>query len=150
MQCAVVEFAQNVLGLPSSSSREHDDKTHDPVIDLMAEQKKVEEKGGTMRLGAYPCIIKEGSFAHKAYGKTEISERHRHRYEFNNAYKEDFEKAGMKASGINPETGLVEIVEISDHPYFIGVQFHPEYKSTVTNPHPLFIEFVRVALENSK
>ena len=150
MQCAVVEFAQNVLGLPSSSSREHDDKTHDPVIDLMAEQKKVEEKGGTMRLGAYPCIIKEGSFAHKAYGKTEISERHRHRYEFNNAYKEDFEKAGMKASGINPETGLVEIVEISDHPYFIGVQFHPEYKSTVTNPHPLFIEFVKVALENSK
>jgi len=150
MQCAVVEFAQNVLGLPYSSSREHDDKTHDPVIDLMAEQKKVEEKGGTMRLGAYPCIIKEGSFAHKAYGKTEISERHRHRYEFNNAYKEDFEKAGMKASGINPETGLVEIVEISDHPYFIGVQFHPEYKSTVTNPHPLFIEFVRVALENSK
>jgi CTP synthase len=149
MQCAVVEFAQNVLGLSSSSSREHDDKVQNPVIDLMSDQKKVKEKGGTMRLGAYPCAIEEGSFAHKAYGKTEISERHRHRYEFNNAYKEIFEKSGMKASGINPETGLVEIVEISDHPYFIGVQFHPEYKSTVTNPHPLFIEFVRVALENS-
>ena len=148
MQCAVVEFAQNVIGL-ACSSIEHDSKTNNPVIDLMADQKKVKEKGGTMRLGAYPCVIEEGSFAHKAYGKTEISERHRHRYEFNNAYKDIFEKSGMKASGINPETGLVEIVEISDHPYFVGVQFHPEYKSTVTNPHPLFIEFVRVALENS-
>lgn len=148
MQVAVVEFAKNVLGL-ESSSREHDDRTKHPVIDLMAEQKQVQEKGGTMRLGAYPCTLKEGSFAHKAYGTTEISERHRHRYEFNSAYKEDFEKAGMMASGINPETGLVEVVEIPDHPYFVGVQFHPEYKSTVANPHPLFIEFVRVALENA-
>ena len=148
MQCAVVEFAQNVLGL-SSSSREHNDNTQHPVIDLMAEQKKVEDKGGTMRLGAYPCKIEEGSFAHKAYGETEISERHRHRYEFNSAYKEEFAQAGMKASGINPETGLVEIVEITDHPYFIGVQFHPEYKSTVAKPHPLFIEFVKATLENS-
>lgn len=148
MQCAVVEFAKNVLGL-ESSSREHDDRTQHPVIDLMAEQKKVKEKGGTMRLGAYPCVLEEGSFAHKAYGQTEISERHRHRYEFNSIYKDDFEKAGMKASGINPDTGLVEVVEIPDHPYFVGVQFHPEYKSTVANPHPLFIEFVRVALENA-
>jgi len=148
MQCAVVEFAQNVLGL-SSSSREIDDKTQHPVIDLMEEQKKIENKGGTMRLGAYSCKLEEGSFAHKAYGTTQISERHRHRYEFNSAYKEDFEKAGMKASGINPETGLVEVVEIPSHPYFIGVQFHPEYKSTVANPHPLFIEFIKASIENA-
>ena len=122
MQCAVVEFAQNVLGL-SSSSREIDDKTQHPVIDLMEEQKKIENKGGTMRLGAYSCKLEEGSFAHKAYGTTQISERHRHRYEFNSAYKEDFEKAGMKASGINPETGLVEVVEIPSHPYFIESNF---------------------------
>ena len=102
-----------------------------------------------MRLGAYSCKLEEGSFAHKAYGTTQISERHRHRYEFNSAYKEDFEKAGMKASGINPETGLVEVVEIPSHPYFIGVQFHPEYKSTVANPHPLFIEFIKASIENA-
>jgi CTP synthase len=147
MQCAVVEFAQNVLGL-SSSSREIDNETQHPVIDLMEEQKKVEDKGGTMRLGAYSCSLEEGSFAHKAYGSTQISERHRHRYEFNSAYKDTFEKAGMKASGINLDTGLVEIIEIPNHPYFIGVQFHPEYKSTVANPHPLFIEFVKAAIQN--
>ncbi len=147
MQCAVVEFAQNVLGL-SSSSREIDDKTQHAVIDLMEEQKKIENKGGTMRLGAYACTLEEGTFAHKAYGTTNISERHRHRYEFNSAYKDDFEKAGMKASGINPETGLVEVIEIPKHPFFIGVQFHPEYKSTVANPHPLFIEFVKAAIKN--
>jgi CTP synthase len=147
MQCAVVEFAQNVLGL-SSSSREIDNETQHPVIDLMEEQKKVEDKGGTMRLGAYSCNLEEGSFAHKAYGSTQISERHRHRYEFNSAYKDTFEKAGMKASGINLDTGLVEIIEIPNHPYFIGVQFHPEYKSTVANPHPLFIEFVKAAIQN--
>jgi CTP synthase len=101
-----------------------------------------------MRLGAYSCKLEEGSFAHKAYGSTQISERHRHRYEFNGAYKETFEKAGMIASGINRDTGLVEVVEIPNHPYFIGVQFHPEYKSTVANPHPLFIEFVKAAIEN--
>lgn len=149
MQCAVVEFAQNVLGL-KSSSREIDDRTQHPVIDLMEEQKKVTNYGGTMRLGAYPCEIKEGSFAHKAYGTTTISERHRHRYEFNSEYTEQFEKAGMVASGINPDTGLVEIVEIPEHPYFVGVQFHPEYKSTVANPHPLFVEFIKAALDNSK
>ena len=147
MQCAVVEFAQNVMGLESSSKEIKSDTKH-PVIDLMEEQKKIRNMGGTMRLGAYPCTLEEGSIAHQAYGATEISERHRHRYEFNNVYKDDFEKAGMKATGINTETGLVEVVEIKDHPYFIGVQFHPEYKSTVANPHPLFIGFVKAALEN--
>ena len=149
MQCAVVEFAQNVLGL-SSSSREIDDKTQHAVIDLMEEQKKIENKGGTMRLGAYDCTLEEGTFAHKAYGSTQISERHRHRYEFNSAYKEDFEKAGMKASGINPQTGLVEVIEIPNHPYFVGVQFHPEYKSTVAEPHPLFVGFVEACLKKNK
>lgn len=149
MQCAVVEFAQNVLGL-ASSSREIDDQTQHPVIDLMAEQKKVKDMGGTMRLGAYPCELKEGSLALKIYKDKLIKERHRHRYEFNSAYLDDFQNAGMIASGINPETGLVEIVEIIDHPYFIGVQFHPEYKSTVANPHPLFVEFVKASLKNSK
>ena len=147
MQCAVVEFAQNVMGLESSSKEINSDVKH-PVIDLMEEQKKIRNMGGTMRLGAYPCSLEEGSIAHQAYGTREISERHRHRYEFNNFYKDDFEKAGMKATGINSDTGLVEVVEIKNHPYFIGVQFHPEYKSTVANPHPLFIGFVKAALEN--
>ncbi len=149
MQCAVVEFAQNVLNL-ESSSREIDDQTKHPVIDLMEEQKKVTDKGGTMRLGAYPCVLQPNSIAAKVYGTIQISERHRHRYEFNSAYKAQFEAAGMVATGINPNSGLVEIVEITDHPYFVGVQFHPEYKSTVANPHPLFVGFVEAALENSK
>lgn len=147
MQCSVVEFATNQLGL-ESSSRETDDQTEHPVIDLMETQKEVTNKGGTMRLGAYPCEIKEGTKAHAAYGSTSIMERHRHRYEFNSDYLAQFEENGMIASGINPETGLVEIVEVKDHPWFVGVQFHPEYKSTVAKPHPLFVSFVKVALEN--
>lgn len=147
MQCAVVEFASNVLKL-ESSSRETDDKTKHPVIDLMEGQKKIKNKGGTMRLGAYPCSIKKGTKAFDVYNSENITERHRHRYEFNNDYLERFEKNGMIASGINPDTGLVEIVELKDHPWFVGVQFHPEYKSTVAKPHPLFVSFVKAVLEN--
>jgi len=143
MQCAVVEFARNVLGLEKAHSTEMSLKTPDPVIDLMENQKGVTEKGGTMRLGAYPCIIKAGTRTSEAYGTLEVTERHRHRYEFNNKYLNDFEKAGMISAGINPETSLVEIMEISSHKWFIGVQFHPEYNSTVLRPHPLFISFVR-------
>lgn len=143
MQCAVIEFARNVLGMTGAHSTEMDAATPYPVIDLLEGQKKVTHKGGTMRLGAYPCSLTEGSVAWSAYQKMTIYERHRHRYEFNNEYLGDFERAGMTATGINPEGGLVEIVEIKSHPYFIGVQFHPEYKSTVENPHPLFLGFVK-------
>ncbi|MEO5645443.1 MAG: CTP synthase [Bacteroidia bacterium] len=146
MQCAVIEFARNVLNMKGAHSTEMDPNTPYPVIDLLEAQKKVTHKGGTMRLGAYPCQLSEGSNAFSIYGKHTIYERHRHRYEFNNEYLADFEKAGMKATGINPEGGLVEIVEIIDHPWFIGVQFHPEYKSTVDNPHPLFVNFVKAAV----
>lgn len=118
-----------------------------PVIDLMEDQKQVTQKGGTMRLGAYACNLSKGSHAYKAYGKSQISERHRHRYEFNNSYKDTYEKAGMSLTGVNPETGLGEIVEIKNHPWFVGVQFHPELKSTVANPHPLFVRFIRAAME---
>jgi CTP synthase len=149
MQCAVIEFAQNVLGLKTASSKEMDSKTRYPVIDLMESQKGLKEMGGTMRLGAYKCDLKKGSFAYDAYKKNKISERHRHRYEFNNKYLEKFEKAGMIATGKNPDTDLVEIVEIPDHPWFVGAQFHPEYKSTVENPHPLFMSFVQAALKAS-
>lgn len=145
MQCAVVEFAQNVLGLEAASS-ETNPKTKNPVIHLMAHQKKITNKGGTMRLGAYPCKIKKGSLAFEVYQNTDITERHRHRYEFNNDYLKQFEKNGMVASGLNPDSGLVEMVEVKGHPWFIGVQFHPEYKSTVANPHPLFVGFVKAAL----
>jgi CTP synthase len=148
MQCAVVEFARNVLGLDGAASTEMNAKTPHPVIDMMEDQKQITTKGGTMRLGAYPCELRKGSRANHIYGKTLISERHRHRYEFNNLYKEAFEKAGMHATGINPDTGLVEIVEIKDHPWFVGVQFHPELKSTVMNPHPLFVRFVKAAMEH--
>jgi len=147
LQCAVVEFARNILGLEKAHSTEMALKTPDPVIDLMEDQKGVTEKGGTMRLGAYPCIVKEGTKTYKAYGITEISERHRHRYEFNNKYFEQFEKAGMIATGINPDTSLVEIMEISSHRWFVGVQFHPEYSSTVLKPHPLFVSFIKAAIE---
>lgn len=150
MQCAVIEFARNVMGLRDASSREMYENTPHAVIDLMNEQKKITRKGGTMRLGAYPCQLKEGSIAFEAYGKEIISERHRHRYEFNNEYLEDFNKHGMKATGLNPNSGLVEIVEIENHPHFIGAQFHPELKSTVANPHPLFISFVKAAIKYSK
>lgn len=148
MQCAVVEFARNVLGLKGAHSTEMEPKTKHPVIDMMAEQKKIKAKGGTMRLGEYPCNVTKGSKAYSAYGKLKIAERHRHRFEFNNAYLKSFEAAGMSASGINPDTGLVEIVEVKNHPWFVGVQFHPEYKSTVIKPHPLFVRFVKAALEN--
>lgn len=147
MQCAVVEFARNVLGLKEAASFEMNPETPDPVIALMESQKNLENMGGTMRLGAYPCEIKKGSKVFSAYGKIQISERHRHRYEFNNAYLSQFENAGMVATGINPETNLVEIVELKNHPYFVGVQFHPELKSTVLNPHPLFVRFVKAVLE---
>jgi CTP synthase len=150
MQCAVIEFARNVLGLKDANSTEMDPKTTNPVIDLLAAQKKITNKGGTMRLGSYPCNIKEGTKAWTTYKHKEINERHRHRYEFNNDYLADFEKAGMIASGINPEGNLVEIIEIKDHPWFLGVQFHPEYKSTVANPHPLFVNFVKAAIEIGK
>ena len=150
MQCAVIEFARNVLNIKKASSTEVEEKTKEPVIDLMEEQKKVTDMGGTMRLGAYPCQLQKGSRAHGVYGKLKISERHRHRYEFNNKYLKKMEAAGLKASGINPETGLVEVVELEHHPWFIGTQYHPELKSTVLNPHPLFLKFVEAALDNKK
>jgi CTP synthase len=143
MQCAVIEYARNVLGLDDADSAEMSRTTKNPVIDLMEEQKGVTEKGGTMRLGAYPCKIKKGSKVFEIYEEENIHERHRHRYEFNNLYLEKFEKSGMKPTGLNPDTGLVEIMEIPEHRWFIGVQFHPEYKSTVVNPHPLFVNFVK-------
>ena len=146
MQCAVIEFARHVLNLADANSSEMEQTTSHPVIDLMEEQKGVTAKGGTMRLGAYPCTLKKGSKAAAAYGKLNISERHRHRYEFNNDYLEQFEAAGMKAVGVNPDTNLVEVVEIENHPWFIGTQYHPEYKSTVLSPSPLFVAFVKAAL----
>ena len=148
MQCAVIEFARNVLSLPDAHSTEIKEYTPEPVIDLMGEQKSITNMGGTMRLGEYPCELAIGSKAQAAYhGTTEISERHRHRYEFNNAYLERFEAAGMKATGVNPEK-LVEIVEIPEHPYFVASQFHPEYASTVLNPHPLFVSFVEASVKH--
>jgi len=145
MQMAAIEFARNVLGLKDAHSTEMNPDTKEPVIDLMEEQKKVTSKGGTMRLGSYPCEIREGSLASKIYGASSISERHRHRWEFNNKYLELFEKAGMIASGKNPGTGLVEIIELPNHPFFVGVQYHPELKSTVENPQPIFVHFVKAA-----
>jgi len=147
---AVIEFSRNVLNLKDANSIEMDPRIEHPVINLMEEQKTVTEKGGTMRLGAWDCELIENSKVYDAYQSTNISERHRHRYEFNNAYKADIEKAGMIATGLNPETGLVEIVEIPSHPWFVGVQYHPEYKSTVLNPHPLFVDFIKAALKQSK
>jgi len=150
MQCAVIEFARNVLNLKDASSTEMNQKSKHPVIDLMEEQKKVVDLGGTMRLGAYPCNLKKGSKVYSVYGKKSISERHRHRYEFNNKYLEQMEKAGMIATGINPETKLVEMIELKNHPWFIGSQFHPELKSTVLNPHPLFVKFIEAAISSKK
>lgn len=147
MQMAVIEYARNILGLKDANSTEMDEGTTDPVISLMEEQKSITHKGGTMRLGAWDCELANNSLVKDIYdGVSEISERHRHRYEFNNAYKKQLEEAGLKASGINKETGLVEIIELPDHPWFIGVQYHPEYRSTVANPHPLFVGFVKAAL----
>ena len=145
MQMSVIEFARNVVGLKGAHSTEMDSSTPYPVIDLMEQQKNITSKGGTMRLGAYPCKIEKGTLAHEIYQSEEISERHRHRWEFNNEFLEVFQKAGFKASGINPETNLVEIIEIPGHPFFIGVQYHPELKSTVENPHPLFVHFIKAA-----
>lgn len=147
MQMAVVEFARNVLGLSDANSVEFDENTTNPVIHIMEEQKNIRKKGGTMRLGAYDCVIKEGSLAHKVYGQTEISERHRHRYEYNNDYKQRLEEAGLIASGTSPDGSLVEIVEIPEHPYFIAGQFHPELKSRPNNPAPLFVRLVKAAKE---
>ncbi|TKD57501.1 CTP synthase [Flavobacterium sp. ASW18X] len=147
MQMAVIEFARNVLGLENANSIEMDADTPHPVINLMEEQKSVVDKGGTMRLGAWECVLTPGSLASTVYnGAERIMERHRHRFEFNNAYKEELENEGMLATGFNTKTNLVEIVEIPDHPWFVGVQYHPEYKSTVANPHPLFVGFVKAVL----
>jgi CTP synthase len=150
MQMAAIEFARNVLDLKDAHSTEMDEHTTNPVIDLMEEQKQVTAKGGTMRLGSYPCELKEGTLAYDVYGHSPISERHRHRWEFNNAYLEQFEQAGMIASGKNPGTGLVEIIELKDHPFFLGVQYHPELKSTVENPQPIFVNFIKAAREFSE
>ena len=150
MQASIIEFARDVLGMSDAHSRELDPQTKYPVIDLMEEQKKVTEKGGTMRLGGYPCTLKAGSKAAAAYGKESVVERHRHRYEFNGAYLQQFEAAGMVATGINPETGLVEVLEVKNHPWFVAVLFNPEYKSTVSTPAPLFVSFVAAALEYQK
>ena len=152
MQMAVIEFARHVLHIKDANSTEMDLNTKNPVIDLMEEQKAITDKGGTMRLGAWACDLKIGSAARNIYKAETIKERHRHRYEFNSDYKEQIEAAGMLATGLNPETGLVEIIEIPSHPWFIGVQYHPEYSSTVANPHPLFVAFVKAALKhkNSK
>jgi len=150
MQIAVIEFARNILKMCDADSTEMNSETKFPVIALMEEQKEITDKGGTMRLGAYACHLKKDSKSFVAYGKSKINERHRHRYEFNDTYLKKFEDAGMKAVGINPETKLVEVIEIPDHPWFIGVQFHPEYSSTVLQPHPLFVAFIKSVLENSK
>jgi CTP synthase len=145
MQCAVIEFGRNVLGMKDAHSTEMTRMTEHPVIDLMEGQKGVTEKGGTMRLGAYPCDVVDNTLAKKIYQESHIRERHRHRFEFNNEYLEMYQKAGMIASGINPDSGLVEIMELPSHPFFIGVQFHPEYRSTVLKPHPLFVHFIKAS-----
>ncbi len=146
MQCAVIEFGRNVLGLKGADSTEMKPRTKHPVIDIMEAQKKITKKGGTMRLGGYPCRLKKGTRTFHIYGTTNIRERHRHRFEFNNSYLKQYEKAGMIFAGINPELNLVEIMELKYHPWFIGVQFHPEYRSTVAEPHPLFVQFIAAAL----
>lgn len=150
MQMAVIEFSRNVLGLEGANSTEMNEETPYPVISLMEEQKSITDKGGTMRLGAWDCEIDNNSKVFKAYNSEMISERHRHRYEFNDEFKQQITEAGMQTTGVNPKTGLVEIVEIPSHPWFVGVQYHPEYKSTVLNPHPLFVDFVAASLKQSK
>lgn len=150
MQMAIIEYSRNILGYADANSTEMNEHTAHPVVNLMEEQKTITDKGGTMRLGAWKCDIKKDSLAYKIYGKETISERHRHRYEYNSNYVSQLEKAGLIASGVNPDTGLVEIIEIEDHPFFIGVQYHPEYKSTVANPHPIFVNFVAAAVQSKK
>jgi CTP synthase len=150
MQCAAIEFGRNVAGLKNANSSEFDSKTPHPVIDLIPSQKDLDEKGGTMRLGAYPCELKKGSLAYRAYRTDLVAERHRHRYEFNNKYLETFRKAGMTVSGLYPKEQLVEIIELTDHPWFLATQFHPEFRSRPTAPHPVFRDFIKAALEASK
>ena len=150
MQMAVIEYARTVLQFADANSTEMNEKTTHPVINLMENQKLITEKGGTMRLGSWKCNLKPNTLAHKIYNKIEINERHRHRYEYNNDFSAQLENAGLIASGVNPETGLIEIVEIANHPFFIGVQYHPEYKSTVANPHPIFVSFVQAMVKRIK
>jgi CTP synthase len=149
MQMAVIEFSRNILGLKNANSTEMNPETLFPVIDLMDDQKSITDKGGTMRLGSWKCNLTKDSIAGETYGNNTIEERHRHRYEYNNKYRSALEAAGLKTSGVNPDTGLVEIIEIKNHPWFVGVQYHPEYKSTVANPHPLFVSFVKAANEHA-
>lgn len=148
MQMAVIEYSRNVLGIDAANSTEMDNRTQDAVVDIMEDQKLVTDKGGTMRLGSWKCELIPGSRVHKIYGDNLITERHRHRFEYNNEYRTRLEEAGLNTTGVNPETNLVEIVEIENHPWFVGVQFHPEYRSTVHNPHPLFVDFVTAAGSN--
>ena len=150
MQCAVIEVARHLCGLEGAHTLEHSEHTPHPVIHLMESQKDVEDKGGTMRLGAYDCRLEAGTKLHELYGETEISERHRHRFEYNNAYKEQLEAVGLRASGVHPQLGLVETVELSEHPFFVGVQYHPEFKTSPLKPHPIFDGFVAAGLEYSK
>ncbi|MBC7495102.1 MAG: CTP synthase, partial [Flavobacterium sp.] len=149
MQMAVIEYARNVLNFPDANSTEMNSQTNYPVINLMNDQKEITDKGGTMRLGSWKCALKPNTLAQKIYNKSEIDERHRHRYEYNNDFSSQLQAAGLISSGVNPETGLVEIVEIENHPFFIGVQYHPEYKSTVANPHPIFVSFVQAMVNYS-
>ena len=150
MQMAVIEYARNVLGLKDANSTEMNRGTSHPVIDFMEEQKSITDKGGTMRLGAWKCVLKPGTLAQSIYNTDQILERHRHRYEYNSDYLQALEKGGLIASGVNPDTNLVEVVEIADHPFFVGVQYHPEYKSTVANPHPIFVRFVAATVQSKK
>ena len=145
---AVIEFARNVCNIEGANSVEVDENTPHPVIHLMSDQEGIEDKGGTMRLGAYPCILAAGSLAARTYGKKKISERHRHRFEFNNAYRDQLEQAGLVLSGLSPDGQLVEAIEIPEHPWFFASQFHPEFKSRPLDPHPLFTSFIRAALDH--
>lgn len=150
MQMMVIEYARNVLGYTDANSREMDETTSHNVIDIMEEQKNITHMGGTMRLGGYDCLVKKDTLTFSAYGKEKIVERHRHRYEYNNDFKDEFENAGLISAGINPESDLVEIVESTTNTWYIGTQFHPEYSSTVLKPHPLFMSFVKAAIEKTK
>ena len=149
MQAAVVEYARSELGIKDATTTEYDANAANPVISLMEDQKRTNEKGGTMRLGAFDCQLKEGTKSHRAYGTTAISERHRHRFELNNAYRRQLEAKGLVMAGVNPKLDLVEIVEIPDHPWFVGVQYHPEFKTRPLQPHPLFRDFVHAAIEHA-
>ena len=150
MQMAVIEYSRNVLGIKDANSTEMNPQTPNPVINLMEDQKSITDMGGTMRLGSWKCDVKADSIIGSVYNSKTIEERHRHRYEYNNKYKEQLEAAGMIATGINPDTQLVEVVEVPSHPWFVGVQYHPEYKSTVANPHPLFVAFVKAAHQHAE